>query len=116
MDDTETGPETGHETPDTETLRRDFAKLRASLDAVKDKLGGNAHEVLGRISDYLDNGTFGARLDDIEDELTRLGGKLKTSGRDAAAKLETKVTDRPLASVAIAFGIGLLAASLLRRR
>jgi ElaB/YqjD/DUF883 family membrane-anchored ribosome-binding protein len=90
--------------------------LRASLDAVKDKLGGNAHDVLERISDFLDNGGIGDRLDNLEDELTRLGGKLKTSSRDAAAKIETEVSARPLASVAIAFGIGLLAASLLRRR
>jgi ElaB/YqjD/DUF883 family membrane-anchored ribosome-binding protein len=108
--------DTDTETHDTEALKRDFAKLRAGLDAVKDRLGGNAHEVLERISDYLDNGTLGARLDDIEDELGRLGGRLKTSSRDAAAKLETEITARPLASITIAFGIGLLAASLLRRR
>lgn len=102
--------------PDTETLKRDFAKLRASLEGVKDKLGGNAHEVLERVSAYLDTGNLGARLDNIEDELSKLGGKLKDTGREAATKLEHEVTAKPLASVAIAFGVGLLAASILRRR
>jgi len=99
-----------------EALKRDFETLRDNLDGFKDRLGGNAHEVLERISAYLGNAGLGGRLSDIEDELQRLGGKLKDSGRDAAAKLENKVTDQPLASVAIAFGIGLLAANLLRRR
>lgn len=109
MDGTETSP-------DTETLKRDFAKLRASLEGVKDKLGGNAHDVLERVSAYLDSSSLGARLDNIEDELGKLGGKLKDTGRDAATKLEHEVTAKPLASVAIAFGVGLLAAAILRRR
>lgn len=103
------------ETPDTETLKRDFEQLRSTLDSVKDRLGDNAHEVLERISTYL-NGGLSARLHNVEDELSRLGGKLKDTGRDAATKLEHEVTAKPLASVAIAFGIGLLAAGLLRRR
>lgn len=104
------------ETPEAEELQRDFAKLRDSLDSVKDKLGDNAHEVLDRISSYLNSSHIGSRLDNIEDELSHLGGRLRDSGRDAAARLETEVTEKPLASVAIAFGIGLLAASMLRRR
>jgi ElaB/YqjD/DUF883 family membrane-anchored ribosome-binding protein len=112
MNDTDFSPET----PDAEALKRDFSKLRASLDAVKDKLGANAHDILERVSDYLDSSHLGDRIDNIEDELTRLGGKLKDSGRDAAARVESEVTAKPLASIAIAFGIGLLAASLLRSR
>jgi ElaB/YqjD/DUF883 family membrane-anchored ribosome-binding protein len=99
-----------------EDLKRDFSKLRAGLDGLKDKLGSNAHEVLDRVSDFLESTHLGARLDDVEDEIARLGGKLKDSGRDAAARVESEVTAKPLASIAIAFGVGLLAASLLRRR
>jgi ElaB/YqjD/DUF883 family membrane-anchored ribosome-binding protein len=104
------------EAADTETLKRDFDQLRSTLDSVKDRLGENAHDVLERISAYLDSGSLGARVDTIEDELSRLGGRLKDSGREAATKLEHEVTAKPLASVAIAFGIGLLAAGILRRR
>ncbi len=98
-----------HDFNDAQNLRHDFERLRASLDGMKDRLGENAHEVLARVSAYLERDGLDARLDD-------LGGKLKDSGRDAAAKLESEVTAKPLASVAIAFGIGLLAANLLRRR
>lgn len=118
MDEMNNG-ETTQETEtarDTEALRRDFARLRASLEAVKDKLGTNAQEVLERVSAYLEGGRLGGRLDDIEAELGRLGAKFKDQGRDAAARLETEVTAKPLASVAIAFGAGLVAAALLRRR
>lgn len=104
------------ETADTAELKRDFAKLRASLDAVKDKLGTNAHDILDRVSNFIDSSHLGDRIDNIEDELTRLSGKLKASGRDAAARVESEVTAKPLASIAIAFGIGLLAASMLRSR
>lgn len=114
MDETENGPET---TANDEALKRDFARLRANLEAVKHKLGDNAHEILERVSAYLESGGgFGARLDDVEDQLAQLGDRLKESGRGAAARLEAEVTEKPLASVAIAFGIGLLAANLLRRR
>jgi len=101
---------------ETEALKHDFSRLRASLDSVKDKLGSNAHDILDRVADFIDSTHLGARLDNVEDELTRLGGKLKTTGRDAAARVESEVSAKPLASIAIAFGIGLLAASLLRRR
>lgn len=101
---------------ETEALKRDFSRLRSSLDLVKDKLGTNAHDILDRVADFIDSTHLGARLDDVEDEITRLGGKLKNSGKDAAARVETQVHAKPLASIAIAFGIGLLAASLLRRR
>jgi ElaB/YqjD/DUF883 family membrane-anchored ribosome-binding protein len=112
MDDTKFSPET----PEAEELKRDFAKLRASLDSVKDKLGDNAHEVLDRLSSYLNSSSIGSRLDNIEDEISHLGSRLRDSGRDAATRLETEVSEKPLASIAIAFGIGLLAAGLLRRR
>ncbi len=112
MDDTNFSPDA----PEAEALKRDFAKLRATLDAVKDRLGENAHDVLDRVSAFLDQSSLSTRLDNIEEEITRLGGRLKDTGRDAAARLETEVSAKPLASVAIAFGIGLLAASLLRRR
>jgi ElaB/YqjD/DUF883 family membrane-anchored ribosome-binding protein len=109
-------PEAEDIAAETETLKRDFEHLRSTLDSVKDRLGSNAHDVLERISAYLDSGGLGSRLDNIEDELSKLGGKLKDTGRDAATKLEHEVTAKPLASVAIAFGIGLLAAGILRRR
>jgi len=97
-------------------LKQDFSRLRSSLDSVKDKLGTNAHEVLDRVSEFLESTHLGARLDDVEDELSRLGSKIKDTSKDAAARVESEITSKPLASIAIAFGVGLLAASLLRRR
>ncbi len=104
------------DTPDAESIKRDFAKLRSSLDSMRGRLGSNATEVLDRVTDFLDSSNLGARLDNVEDELSRLGGKLKDTGRDATARIESEISAKPLASIAIAFGVGLLAASLLRRR
>lgn len=110
MDQTSAGCNT-----DTETLKRDFLHLRATLDTMKDKLGENAHDILDRISAQLESGNLSERLGGIEDELAALGSRLKDSGLDAASRLEGRVAEKPLASIAMAFGLGLLAASLLRR-
>lgn len=100
---------------DINFLKEEFAKFRASLGDAADKLGGNAHAALDQISAYLNGANLSSRVASIEEELEILGCKLKGTGKDAVAKLESEVSARPLTSVAIAFGIGLLAAGFIRR-
>lgn len=102
---------TGKQAVDIEFLKREFERLRTGLAGVKESLGENASAALGEISAHLDAAHFAA----LEDRLESLSAKLKDTGKDAAAKLESEVTARPLASVALAFGIGLLAAQFLRK-
>lgn len=101
---------------DIDNLKREFERFRAGLGETADKLGDNAHAALEQITDYLNGGSLSSRVASIEEELEILGSRLKGTGKDAVAKLETEVSERPLASLAIAFGVGLLAASFLRRR
>lgn len=100
---------------DLKTLRQEFEKLRASLGDATDKLGEGAHDALNQISDYLNHDTLSDRLASVEDQLSTLGARLKDSGKEAVDRLELEVMDRPFISLAAAFGIGLLAASLIRR-
>lgn len=100
---------------DIDNLKREFERFRAGLGETADKLGDNAHAALEQITDYLNGGSLSSRVASIEEELEILGSRLKGTGKDAVVKLETEVTERPLASLAIAFGVGLLAASFLRR-
>ncbi len=100
---------------DIDHLKQEFQKFRAGLGETADTLGGNAHTALDQIAEYLNGGSLSSRVASIEEELEILGSRLKGTGRDAVAKLETEVSARPLAAVAIAFGVGLVASAVLRR-
>lgn len=100
---------------DLDTLRKEFEKLRTGLGDMTDKLGDNARATLDQISDYLGNNNMSARLSSVEEQLCNLGARLKDSGKDAVERLETEVVDKPFIALAVAFGVGLLASSLIRR-
>jgi ElaB/YqjD/DUF883 family membrane-anchored ribosome-binding protein len=104
-----------HDSFDLEFLRREFARFRDELASVKSTLGEEAHEALERIGAHLDGADIKARVATLEDRLGELSATLKGKGKDAAEKLEHKVTEKPLTAVAVAFGAGLVLASLLRR-
>ena len=101
---------------DLEMLRTEFEKLRAGLGDATDRLGDSAHAALNQISDYLSNDSLSARLASVEEQLSGLGSRLKDTGKDAVTRLETEVIDKPFVALAIAFGVGLLAAGFIRRR
>lgn len=100
---------------DIDMLREEFNKLRAGLGDVADKLGDSTHSTLNQISDYLNNDSLSSRLASVEEQLSGLGARLKDTSKDAVARLETEISDKPIAALAIAFGIGLLAAGFIRR-
>jgi ElaB/YqjD/DUF883 family membrane-anchored ribosome-binding protein len=100
---------------DLEFLKSEFNRFRADLGGVKGKLGASATEALDQINDYLNGGGLSSRIATLEEELTQLTGKLKGTGQQAVLKLESGVNQRPILSVALAFGAGILAAQLLRR-
>lgn len=101
---------------DLDALRHEFEKFRAGLGDVADKLGDSAHAALDQINAYLDGDSISSRMASVEDQLSSLSDRLKNSGKDAIERLEYEVCRKPLTSIAIATGVGLLVASLLRRR
>ena len=101
---------------DLDALRREFEKFRAGLGDVTDKLGDNAHAALNQINAYLEGSDLSSRMSSIEDQFSSISDRLKDSGRDAVERLEFEVCNKPLTSIAIAFGVGLLAAAFIRRR
>lgn len=100
---------------DLDMLRQEFEKLRAGLGDTAEKLGDNAHDALNQISDYLKSNSPSDRLASVGEHLNDLGARLKDTSKDAALRLETEIMDKPFISLALAFGVGLLAASLIRR-
>lgn len=99
-----------------DALRQEFEKFKAGLGDAADKLGDNAHAALDQINAYLDGNSMSSRMASVEDQLSTLGERLKDSGKDAVERLEFEVCNKPLTSIAVAFGVGLLASILVRRR
>jgi ElaB/YqjD/DUF883 family membrane-anchored ribosome-binding protein len=103
------------DTIDLEHVKQEFNRFRAELAGMNEKLSQNAADALEQMSSYLDKGHLSSRISTLETELEHLAGRLRGTGKDAVAKLEHEVGSRPLASLAVAFGVGALAAQFLRR-
>ncbi len=63
----------------------------------------------------MNGGAISSRIANLEAELEILAGKAKGYGKQGVHKLENNVAERPITSIAIAFGFGLLAAQFIRR-
>ena len=100
---------------DIEFLKQEFEHIRTEMAGIRERLSENAHTALDRITAYLNGAGLSSRVDSLEEDLEEMAEKLKDSGKDAVSRLEQQVSAKPITSVAIAFGIGLLAARLLRR-
>ncbi len=100
---------------DLEFLRDEFNRFRSEVAGMKDKMGANASDALDQMSHYLNGKNVSSKLSALETEIEALTARLRDSGKVAVGKLETQVGNRPLASLAIAFGVGLLAAQFVRR-
>jgi ElaB/YqjD/DUF883 family membrane-anchored ribosome-binding protein len=100
---------------DLDFLKTEFNRFRSELYGMKDKLGANASDALDQMSAYLNGSGVSSRIAALESEFEALAGKVKGSGKMAVNRLESEVSNKPLASIAIAFGVGLLAAQLFRR-
>jgi len=106
---------TDSKTVDLEFLKEEFNRFRSELAGMKDKLGSNASDALDQMGAYLNGSGVSSRLSALESELDALAGKLKGSGKVAVNRLETEVSNKPLVSIALAFGAGLLVSQLIRR-
>jgi ElaB/YqjD/DUF883 family membrane-anchored ribosome-binding protein len=89
---------------DMDNLRRDLARLRENLSSYGSAKAGEARE------------TAEARLSDLQQEFDRLVTDLRLQGRDAAARVERNIHERPFTALALAVGVGLLLAQFLGRR
>jgi ElaB/YqjD/DUF883 family membrane-anchored ribosome-binding protein len=100
---------------DLNFLKQEFNRFRDELSGMKDKIGVNASEALDQMGSYLNGHGIPSRLAALEAEFEALAGKVKGSGKVAVTRLENEVSERPLTSIALAFGVGLLAAQFFRR-
>ncbi len=100
---------------DLDYLKAEFDRFRSELAGVKDKLGSNASEALDQMSAYLNGSNVSSRIAALEEQFEAIAGRVKGSGKQAVNRLESEVSAKPLLSIALAFGVGVLAAQLVRR-
>ena len=111
------------------SLRSDFSQLRDDLytlfrDAVGAGKSGSAaaKQRLSARGESL-RGKYDSVTDDLRDKYDEFGGTVrdkyeqaKDAGVDGLRQVEDKIEQNPLASVAIAAGVGLIVGALFRRR
>lgn len=104
-----------------ETLGDEFDRFQGEFDALRSRLGRLAGDSFREFSESPQKladlrAALDGRLSTIERELDALTHDLRIRGGDAAGRLEASVKERPFTALAIAAGVGFVAARLLRRR
>lgn len=96
---------------DIDVLKKDIDELKAALKALTDDLKGlaetNADSAAKRAGD---------KLGEIRDDVAGAAQKVADQGRQSAEAVADAVKERPLQSLIVAFGVGLLLCRLLDRR
>lgn len=103
------------ESIDLDFLKQEFSRFRDELAGMKGKMGSSASDALDQITAYLNGHGLSSRISSLEAELEALACKLKGTGKDAVTRLEHEVGNRPITSIAVAFGVGILVSQFFRR-
>jgi ElaB/YqjD/DUF883 family membrane-anchored ribosome-binding protein len=87
-----------------------YTKLKNSASDDFEDLKDGAHEVFDNLKTELRDISQNISVDALKEK----GEELVSYGQDKLDELEDRIAERPLASVLLAFGAGLLLANLLR--
>ncbi|WP_449220016.1 DUF883 family protein [Tistrella mobilis] len=94
-----------------ETLKADLAALKADLAKVTRQAGRTAGIGAEELGDKANE-----EISRLKTEVDRLMQLASERGRGAVAAAEHKIEERPLTSVLVAFGVGLVIGKLIDRR
>jgi ElaB/YqjD/DUF883 family membrane-anchored ribosome-binding protein len=105
--------------PEISALKEEVDRMRGEFVSLKERLARRLADGASAVADAVDNelseGALAARLSALEKQFEAVAGRVKGTSKEAVHRLESEVSDRPLTSIALAFGVGLLAAQFLRR-
>lgn len=87
-------------------IRMELERLREELAAIRELLATRGMHAKSATE---------SGISAVQDSLTRLKDDMKDHSSELARAFNSKVQDRPMTSLALAFGVGMLAAQLLRR-
>lgn len=104
-----------------ESLTEEFDRFQDEFDALRNRFTRFAGETMKefdvsprRLAEL--RAAIDDRLSLLEDDLAVLGREARRRGGKAAGRAERMVHEQPLAALAVAAGIGFVAAHLFRRR
>jgi ElaB/YqjD/DUF883 family membrane-anchored ribosome-binding protein len=92
-------------------LKKDVEALRADLDALRGDLG----QILQTLKIKTGNRAE-SEIDALRKRIERLAGDVQSSGHEAARVVGEQIEERPFASLAMAFAVGLMLGRLFDRR
>jgi ElaB/YqjD/DUF883 family membrane-anchored ribosome-binding protein len=99
-----------NEMADPGVIRAEFEKLREELAGIRKLLGSEAAEHLSDVKEAAES-----RFATLQAEVEKLAADMKGQSKEVLHEIDRKVQERPLTSLAVAFGVGLLAGQVLRR-
>ena len=102
-------------------LEKDVASVKNDIGALADQITDALNTLAGTARKQARRGYKQARanVDSVVDDLSERGGAMMDAAQDAAGSveetLENVITERPLASVGLALGLGFLIGATWRR-
>jgi ElaB/YqjD/DUF883 family membrane-anchored ribosome-binding protein len=104
-----------------ERLEKDVANVKEDIGALADQITDALNTFAGTAGKQARRGYKQARanVDSVVDDISERGGAMMGAAQDAAASveetLENVITERPLATVGLALGLGFLIGATWRR-
>jgi ElaB/YqjD/DUF883 family membrane-anchored ribosome-binding protein len=89
---------------DVDAIKSDLDNLRKDLAAVLDRIKGTA------------TSRAESEIQALQKRINKIADDLQTGGRESLRAVEERIEERPLVSLAIAFGVGIVLGRLFDRR
>ncbi len=99
-----------NETAEPGAIRAEFEKLREELAGIRKLLSSEAAEQFSGVKEAAES-----RFATLQAEVEKLATEMKGQSKEVLREIDRRVQERPLTSLAVAFGVGLLAGQILRR-
>ncbi|MDL2297811.1 hypothetical protein LJC40_01505 [Synergistaceae bacterium OttesenSCG-928-D05] len=93
---------------DIEELKEEFQEIRELAEDYAEDAAEDGRGCMRKMKKHI-----GRRSEELLDELMPIIEKYQGSGREVVERVENKVCDNPLLSLAVAFGAGLIIGRLL---
>lgn len=102
------------------SLSKEFDRFQEEVGSLKAKLTKLASDTIEEIQSnpgkLLDlRGSIEQKITLLEDDVSQFGRYLKEQGNEAVGSMSKQISERPVATIAVAFGLGFAAAQLVRR-
>lgn len=92
-------------------LGKDVEAIRADLDALRKDLAGVVEAIKGTAQGRADS-----EVEALQERLNKLADDVQAGGREGLRAVEQQIEERPLASLAVAFAVGMVLGRLFDRR